>query len=432
MDTTRFATHVASSISYEQRAGALASDRNIGPYERYFKWGLDRAAGITLSILVLPVAAVLAVYVLIRVGRPVLDRERRVGKNGRIFRMNRFRTLRVASYSDADYESQILPAGRFLRRWSLDELPQLWNVAIGQMSLVGPRPERPEIVNDYEPWEHRRHQVRPGATGLWQVTARGDGRHMHEHVEIDLQYIDRLSFLYDLRILARTVGVVLRRREKPSAVPTVVLPRRTWREAAYLAVKRVGDATVAAASLIVLSPFMLAVAIAVKLDSPGPVLFRQIRVGHYGQLFRVVKFRTMQDGASDDRHRRHYEALASGDPSGSIRLRRDERVTRVGRVLRRYSLDELPNLWNVLAGQMSLVGPRPLVPYELDLHSEAQRRRLDAKPGITGMAQIEGRGDITMEDRVRYDLEYVDRRSVLFDLRVLLRTVGAVLTTRGD
>jgi lipopolysaccharide/colanic/teichoic acid biosynthesis glycosyltransferase len=424
------------SGAFEPRADALQLRRKRGIYERFIKSSLDRFVGLLLAVLTLPVVLVLAGYVWIRIGRPILYREDRVGRQGQIFKMIRFRTMRFAESAEEDFESRILPAGHFLRRWSLDELPQAWNMALGHMSLVGPRPERPQVVNSYKPWQHRRHQVKPGATGLWQVTARGDGRHMHEHVEIDLQYIDRLSFLYDLRIVARSVGVVLRRPERPTIIPGVVdtlaLPKRTWGEVGYLAFKRLEDIVISAMLLVLLSPVAFLVALAIKADSRGPVFFRQVRVGYKGHLFRVVKFRTMEDDISEELHRQHYAQLAANDPDRQIRISDDPRVTRVGRFLRGWSLDELPNLMNVVRGEMSLVGPRPLVPYETDLHTHEQIRRLDAKPGITGMAQVKGRSDITMEERIRYDLEYVDHRSIWFDTKVLFQTVGAVFTTRGD
>jgi lipopolysaccharide/colanic/teichoic acid biosynthesis glycosyltransferase len=419
---------------YEPRADALASTRKRRPYERFLKPLLDRITGLVLTVLTLPVVLILSLYVLARIGRPILYREDRVGQNGKVFKMNRLRTMRLATSPDDDFDSRIAPAGRFLRRWSLDEIPQAWNILLGHMSLVGPRPERTGIVDQYSPWQHQRHQVKPGATGLWQVTARGDGRHMHEHVEIDLAYIEGLSFLYDLRILATTVGAVLRRPERPSVIPgivdTLALPKRSWREMGYLSFKRLSDLIVATVLLVLLSPFMLAVAVAIKIDSPGRVLFRQVRVGHQGRLFRVIKYRSMEQDISEELHRTHYAELAAQD-AAVIRIPDDPRITRVGKVLRGWSIDELPNLWNVLKGEMSLVGPRPLVPYELDLYSRAHLRRLDAKPGITGMAQVEGRTDISMEDRVRLDLEYVDRRSTWFDIKVVARTVVAVFTTRG-
>lgn len=423
---------------FEPRADALSAPRTVSAYERWGKPIFDRATGLALSLLTLPAILLLALYVLIRLGRPVLYREERVGRNGKVFRMNRFRTMRLgtnANESSAEFERRVLPAGRFLRRWSLDELPQCWNILLGDMSLVGPRPERPAIVERYQPWQHQRHQVKPGATGLWQVTARGDGRYMHEHVEVDLRYIARLSFLYDLRILSRTVGVVLRRPERPSVIPgigdTMALPKRTWRETGYLLFKRLGDITGSAVLLLFLSPVMLVTAVAIRVDSPGPALFRQLRVGHHGYLFRVVKFRTMELDALEEPHRAHYASLAGSERTKPMRLEHDPRITRLGRFLRAWSVDELPNLWNVLKGDMSLVGPRPLVPYELDLYTAQDFRRLDAKPGITGMAQVLGRGHITMEDRIRYDLEYVDRRSVWFDVRMLLRTLATVVRTRG-
>ncbi len=201
----------------ETRRLYLAKPRRIGRYERWVKPVLDRIAGIVLSIVTAPVVAVIALLIRTKMGAPVLFRQRRVGLHGREFVVYKFRTMtpdrrrgpsrpveverRVTHKSEHD--PRHTPLGRVLRRWSLDELPQLWNVAKGEMSLVGPRPELPEIVARYEPWQHRRHEVKPGLTGLWQVSARGD-KPMHEATELDIEYVENLSFLTDLKILLAT------------------------------------------------------------------------------------------------------------------------------------------------------------------------------------------------------------------------------------
>lgn len=431
----RDGTLVFSALEHERRAQVLGLARTRGPYERFFKAVIDRIGALLVTLVALPLTIIIAFFVLVRIGRPILYREERVGKNGRVFKMNRFRTMALATSATEDFESRISPAGRFLRRWSLDELPQLWNVMIGDMSLVGPRPERTTRVHSYEPWQYRRFQVRPGVTGLWQISARGDGRHMHEHVEIDLQYVDHISLVGDLRILASTIGVVSRCPENPSVIPgvtdTLELRKLTLRDMGYLSFKRLADIAISVSLLVILSPIWATVALAIKIDSPGPVFFRQTRVGRHGQLFRVVKFRTMTHGASEEPHRNHCVELATAKHESALKLDIDPRVTKIGVRLRGWSLDELPNLWNVLRGEMSLVGPRPIVPYELDLYSAEHMRRLDAKPGITGMAQIHGRDDISLEDRVAFDLAYLDQRTFWFDMRMLARTMPAVLFTRG-
>ncbi len=182
--------------------------------------------------------------------------------------------------------------------------------------------------------------------------------------------------------------------------------------------------------VVLLAPLLLVLAVLVRLDTPGPVLFRQQRVGRDRKLFWVAKFRTMHHGASDDVHRGHVLALIeSGTKAG--KLAADSRVTRIGGFLRRTSLDELPQLWNVLRGEMSLVGPRPPIPYEVDAYPPHWLGRFAVKPGVTGLWQVSGRSEVSLEEMIELDVEYVRRRSVMFNLWILLRTIPAVLSMRG-
>lgn len=173
---------------------------------------------------------------------------------------------------------------------------------------------------------------------------------------------------------------------------------------------------------------MLLIALAIKLDSPGPVLFRQTRIGKGGKPFTLYKFRSMVDGAD-----RQQEALrrATGRSALLFKLRDDPRVTRVGRFLRRTSLDELPQFFNVLKGEMSVVGPRPPVPEEVAEYQDWHLQRLLVTPGLTGLWQVNGRSDLTFDEMVRLDLYYVENWSPWLDLKVILRTVPVVLTGRG-
>jgi exopolysaccharide biosynthesis polyprenyl glycosylphosphotransferase len=193
-------------------------------------------------------------------------------------------------------------------------------------------------------------------------------------------------------------------------------------------VKDAFDRIVAGLVLVMAAPLLIAVAIAVRLDSPGPVLYRQRRVGHHGQTFEMLKFRTM---AAD--HAADATSLSShNERDGPLfKIRRDPRVTRLGRVLRRYSLDELPQLWNVLTGPMSLVGPRPALPSEVELYDARASRRLLVKPGMTGLWQVSGRADLGWEESLRLDLRYVDNWCLMLDVLLLLRTVRAVVQARG-
>jgi exopolysaccharide biosynthesis polyprenyl glycosylphosphotransferase len=191
--------------------------------------------------------------------------------------------------------------------------------------------------------------------------------------------------------------------------------------------KRIVDLSVTSVALVVAAPFMLAIAIAIKISSPGPVLFKQRRVGAMEHDFTILKFRTMVVGAHSQR-----DSLDNEADGLLFKMRRDPRVTRVGRFLRKTSLDELPQLFNVLRGEMSLVGPRPALPEETARYAESQRGRLRVKPGVTGLWQVNGRHDLAFEDYVRYDLFYVENWSLTMDLYILAKTIPALLTARGS
>lgn len=197
------------------------------------------------------------------------------------------------------------------------------------------------------------------------------------------------------------------------------------------------DVIVAASLIVVLLPLMLVVAAVIRLDSRGPVLFKQRRLGRSLKPFTVYKFRTMRHGASHEAHREFVLSLIAGnEPSRTegkprFKMSSDDRVTRVGRFLRRSSLDELPQLWNVLRGEMSLVGPRPPIPYEVEHYRAHWFARFAVKPGITGIWQVSGRSDLTLEEMIALDVQYVQRRSVWLNLQILLRTVPTVLSLRG-
>jgi len=197
-----------------------------------------------------------------------------------------------------------------------------------------------------------------------------------------------------------------------------------------LVIKRIVDLIGSSCALVVAAPLMIAIAITIKRDSPGPILFAQERVGLGGRRFRMLKFRTMRNGADAEK-----KALAHLNHTGDPRLFKipnDPRVTNLGRRLRRWSLDELPQLWNVLVGDMSLVGPRPFFESDLETYEDDHFRRLGTKPGITGLWQVSGRsGIVDFERVVALDTEYVRNWSLLLDLRILFRTVPAVLGRRG-
>lgn len=203
---------------------------------------------------------------------------------------------------------------------------------------------------------------------------------------------------------------------------------------AFQVAKRLVDLTLATVALLAALPLMAAAAVAVRATG-RPVLFRQTRIGRGGRQFTLLKLRTMHAGTDDDIHRTYVTHLLDGaapqQQDGMYKLSRDPRVTRVGAFLRRTSIDELPQLLNVLRGEMSLVGPRPALPYEVELYDERQRTRLDVKPGITGLWQISGRSELTMREALELDVVYAQEQSMLLDLRILIRTVPVVLSMRG-
>jgi len=193
--------------------------------------------------------------------------------------------------------------------------------------------------------------------------------------------------------------------------------------------KRTLDRLAAGAGLLLLSPVFVGLAIAIKLESEGPVLFSQTRIGQGGEPFRCWKFRSM----FIDAEKRKQELTDSNEMHGgtTFKMKCDPRVTRIGRFIRKASIDELPQLWNVLVGNMSLVGPRPPVPGEVAKYSAFERQRLMVKPGITCIWQVSGRSDIPFSDQVRLDIQYIVKRSIKLDISLLLRTIPAVLFARG-
>jgi lipopolysaccharide/colanic/teichoic acid biosynthesis glycosyltransferase len=182
--------------------------------------------------------------------------------------------------------------------------------------------------------------------------------------------------------------------------------------------KRGLDLVIAVPAAVVTAPIIGVLALAIRLETPGHPIYTQTRAGQDGERFQIYKLRTMVRGAE-------FTGAGLAIQEG------DDRITRVGQFLRRYSLDELPNLWNVLTGQMSIVGPRPTLPVQVDQYTERQRGRLSVKPGLTGWAQVNGRASLPWTERIELDLWYVEHRTLALDLRIITRTLGMVLTGQG-
>ena len=206
---------------------------------------------------------------------------------------------------------------------------------------------------------------------------------------------------------------------------------KAWKTTIYApyAVKRLADIAVSGLGMLLLSPLFLAIALAVKASSPGPVFFTQVRVGRYGRHFNFYKFRSMRQNAEQQKE----GLLAQNESKDGVifKMKDDPRITRVGKFLRRTSLDELPQLWNVFIGDMSLVGPRPPVPSEVEKYTLEDRKRLDVIPGLTCLWQIKGRSDIPFKEQVRLDKEYILASSVWKDIVILLKTIPAIIGGKG-
>lgn len=209
-------------------------------------------------------------------------------------------------------------------------------------------------------------------------------------------------------------------------------------EGRYLRLKRVTDIVLTVIALIPISVVMLVTAIIIRLDSPGPAIYRQTRYGVNGARFTFYKFRSMYQNVASDVHEKATATFMDGagelnrsDKNMPYKLGDDSRVTRVGRFIRKTSIDELPQLWNILKGDMSIVGPRPPVEYEIRRYSARHFLRLAGKPGLTGTWQVFGRGRVTFEEMIDQDISYLETQSLLYDLKLMVLTVPVMITGRG-
>jgi exopolysaccharide production protein ExoY len=387
---------------------------------------LKRARDLAICLALAPFALLLtllvAVFIRLETDGPVFIAKQRNGRGGRAFQMLRFRTrcANARSYSESGMHLQDgllgrgattgsrTAVGRFLHATGLENLPALVNVMAGDMALVGPRPRRYH-TNSYRLWHTAPLEVRPGLTGPCRVADRRLSR--DEQTRLDIAYVRSQSTTLDVRIILSTLVVIL--------------------SGTRILLKRILDITIAAALLILVAPWMAVIAIAVRRTSSGPVLFRQLRVGVDGKPFRILKFRTMCSDAEMVLRSDRSLYTAFVDNGYKLPLGIDPRITPIGRWLRRTSLDELPQLWNVLRGDMSLVGPRPVVPDEVAYYGDRAETFLSVLPGVTGLWQVCGRSDLPYPERCDVELDYVRTWSLSQDLLILYRTVGAVVSGRG-
>jgi exopolysaccharide biosynthesis polyprenyl glycosylphosphotransferase len=204
--------------------------------------------------------------------------------------------------------------------------------------------------------------------------------------------------------------------------------------------KRVFDVIVSSFCILITSPVMLVVSLLIKLDSKGPILYQQTRIGENGQLFTMLKFRSMKTNSDPNIHKAYVTRLIeenispetkNSDGEKSLKMEADPRITSVGRFIRKTSIDELPQFFNVLRGEMSLVGPRPSLPYEVDVYKDWHKRRFDTPPGITGIWQVTARNQVSFDEMVRLDIEYIEKYSIWLDIKLILQTPWALLNAKG-
>jgi exopolysaccharide biosynthesis polyprenyl glycosylphosphotransferase len=296
-----------------------------------------------------------------------------------------------------------------------DARPKERREEIGDVSIVGAPGEVASLVEEL--------QLDRIIIAFSDLTIRQTLELVRELRELDVQ-VDIVPRLFE--IIGTNVSV-----HTVEGLPLVSVPRAKLSRSS-LAIKRMLDVTLAAVGLVLLAPVLAGIALAIRLDSSGPVLFRQVRMGHGGRVFRILKFRTMSldaDARKQEIAHLNKHLRLGGDPR-MFKVVDDPRVTRVGRFLRRYSLDELPQLVNVLRGEMSIVGPRPLILEEDQCVDGWGRKRLDLKPGITGLWQVLGRDGIPFEEMVELDYRYVTAWSLLNDLKLIALTIPVLLRSR--
>lgn len=384
---------------------------------------------------------------------PIFYTQDRIGKNGKVFKMYKFRTMdknadeeltkilntdenrkeEFNKYKKLYNDPRVTKAGYFLRKTGLDELPQMLNILKGQMSLVGPRPYRPEEQEDMGKYYSYIIQHKPGITGISQISGRARVE-FADRLDMDLRYHYRKNFLLDLKVLLITMLVTLKRKDTYSDVGVQVNDlANDIVKGITLFIKRCIDICGGLIGVILLLPITFVVKVANILNKDnGSVFYTQDRIGKNGKLFKIYKYRTMVQDAD----KKLFELLEQNEKAReeykiNKKLKNDPRITKFGSFLRKTSIDELPQLINVLKGDMSIVGPRPYLPREQEDMGNYYNKIIETKPGITGLWQVSGRSNTTFEERMKFDLKYNNEISVSKDIEILLKTVISVVKKEG-
>ncbi len=414
---------------------------------------IKRAADFALAAVLLPVLALITVVLgllnLLFDHGPLMVSHERIGKNGRRFLLFRYRTLSMHSGKKGE-TARYSVLGRFLRFTHLDGLPMIWNVFVGDMSFVGPEPVSLGTYIEHDPAVIRNLCARPGVTGLWNLKEQDDSAHFDRNeyirtwnLKLDMK-IKILSIFRLLLLRAKQYNAVELAREEKIFITdylefrkpldydrTTYEPPRGAGMLLYAFVKRTVDIVGSLAGLILLSPVFLILMLLVIANNGGNPFYGHRRIGQNGKRITVFKFKSMRRDA--DNLEKYLTPEQLEIYRREFKLDDDPRITRFGNFLRKSSLDELPQLCNILIGDLSIVGPRPVIEEETLLYGKDQAKFLSAKPGLTGYWQAYARNNATYEtgERQRMELYYVDHQSLLFDLKILFHTVGAVIRQDG-
>ena len=415
---------------------------------------LEIVTSIVGMIILVPLMIVVAIKnVINKDNGSIFYTQNRIGKNGKIFKMYKFRTMNVNAdeelakilqedeerreeyrkYKKLKDDPRITKTGAFLRRTGLDEFPQLINVFLGQMSIVGPRPYLPEEIDDMGVYYTYIIQHKPGITGISQISGRTSIDFV-DRMDMDLKYHYRRNAIVDMKIALITLLVTLRNRDAYTGVGTQVNDlTEQFLKGITLFVKRLIDICGAIVGIIILIPVTAVVAVVNFICKDyGPLFYSQDRIGKDGKHFKMYKFRSMVVGADEilkkllaenEDLRKEFEATR--------KLQNDPRITKAGKILRKTSLDEFPQFINVLKGEMSLVGPRAVIDDEIEYFGKHKEEVLSVKPGITGYWAANGRSNTSYDERVEMETYYANNVSIPLDIKILFKTVISVIKKEG-
>lgn len=419
----------------------------------FFKRIFEIILSIAGLILLVPLTIIVAIKNAVNKDfGPIFYTQERIGKNGKIFKMYKYRTMGLDAdeklekileddkrkeeykkYKKLNNDPRITKTGAFLRRTGLDELPQMLNVFKGEMSIVGPRPYMPVEQAEMGTYYSYIIQHKPGITGISQISGKARMEFV-DRMDMDLRYHYKRNLLLDIKIALITMLVTLKRRETYTDVGIQVndLAEEISKKLT-LATKRLIDICGALVGIAILLPLTVVVAIINFVNKEnGPLFYSQKRIGKDGKYFKMYKFRSMVVGADEilkklleenEDLRKEFEETR--------KLQDDPRITKVGRFLRKTSLDEFPQFINVLKGEMSLVGPRAVIDGEIEKFGEHKEEVLSVKPGITGYWAANGRSNTSYDERVEMETYYANNISILLDIQILFKTVISVIKKEG-